>query len=119
MNNSSSPSRRSGRGACPRSSWEQFNTQIGLGVLIRSANFKCRMDLHAESSIMSRKSSLIRVCAVSIALTLAYNLERFSAQVRQESTKRMADGKQWTGENLSVKSVPSYCYEDAEKNCQL
>jgi uncharacterized protein (TIGR02145 family) len=30
---------------------------------------------------------------------------------------RMADGKQWTTHNLNVKTVPSYCYEDAEKNC--
>jgi uncharacterized protein (TIGR02145 family) len=29
----------------------------------------------------------------------------------------MADGKQWTTHNLSVKTVPSYCYEDAEMNC--
>jgi uncharacterized protein (TIGR02145 family) len=29
----------------------------------------------------------------------------------------MADGKQWTTHNLNVKTVPSYCYEDAEKNC--
>jgi uncharacterized protein (TIGR02145 family) len=29
----------------------------------------------------------------------------------------MADGKQWTAHNLNVKTVPSYCYEDAEPNC--
>jgi len=29
----------------------------------------------------------------------------------------MADGKQWTTHNLNVKTVPSYCYEDAEMNC--
>jgi uncharacterized protein (TIGR02145 family) len=31
----------------------------------------------------------------------------------------MADGKQWTTQNLNVKTVPSYCYEDAESNCRL
>ncbi|MGA2741381.1 MAG: FISUMP domain-containing protein [Bryobacteraceae bacterium] len=29
----------------------------------------------------------------------------------------MADGKQWTTNNLDVKNVPSYCYDDAEINC--
>jgi uncharacterized protein (TIGR02145 family) len=29
----------------------------------------------------------------------------------------MADGKHWTTENLNVSTVPSSCYEDAEKNC--
>jgi uncharacterized protein (TIGR02145 family) len=29
----------------------------------------------------------------------------------------MADGKEWTTRNLNVASVPSYCYDDAEKNC--
>jgi uncharacterized protein (TIGR02145 family) len=30
----------------------------------------------------------------------------------------MADGKQWTVENLNVATVPSYCYDDAEQNCR-
>jgi uncharacterized protein (TIGR02145 family) len=34
------------------------------------------------------------------------------------SSKRMADGKQWTTHNLNVNTVPSYCYEDAELNCR-
>lgn len=34
------------------------------------------------------------------------------------SSKRMADGKQWTTHNLNVTTVPSYCYEDAEPNCR-
>jgi uncharacterized protein (TIGR02145 family) len=32
--------------------------------------------------------------------------------------KRMADGKQWTAENLNVEAAPSYCYDDAEPNCR-
>ena len=32
--------------------------------------------------------------------------------------QRMADGKQWTTHNLNIKTVPSYCYEDAEPNCR-
>jgi uncharacterized protein (TIGR02145 family) len=34
------------------------------------------------------------------------------------SSRRMADGKQWTVENLNVATVPSYCYDDAEQNCR-
>jgi len=30
----------------------------------------------------------------------------------------MADGKQWTTQNLDVNTMPSYCYEDAEENCR-
>jgi uncharacterized protein (TIGR02145 family) len=29
----------------------------------------------------------------------------------------MADGKEWTTHNLNIRTVPSYCYEDAETNC--
>lgn len=35
-----------------------------------------------------------------------------------ESSKRMADGKLWTTENLSVDVAPSYCYDNAEPNCR-
>jgi hypothetical protein len=30
----------------------------------------------------------------------------------------MADGKEWTTENLNVEASPSYCYADAEQNCR-
>jgi uncharacterized protein (TIGR02145 family) len=70
----------------------------------------------------------IRVGAVSIALSIAFgfvdsSLERLGAQDQKTSgatiaSKRMADGKQWTTNNLNVEIVPSYCYEDAERNCR-
>ena len=34
------------------------------------------------------------------------------------SSKRMADGKQWTTRNLNVKTGQSYCYDDSEQNCR-
>jgi uncharacterized protein (TIGR02145 family) len=34
------------------------------------------------------------------------------------SSARMADGKQWTTDNLNVATDDSYCYEDAEPNCR-
>src|SRR6188508_1638681 len=45
-----------------------------------------------------------------------------TAQRRPSSTTysstRMADGKQWTTQNLNVNTPQSYCYEDAERNCR-
>jgi uncharacterized protein (TIGR02145 family) len=34
------------------------------------------------------------------------------------SSKRMADGKEWTTANLNVDSSSSYCYDAAEVNCR-
>ena len=39
------------------------------------------------------------------------------AQHRQPSARRMPDGKEWMIQNLTTTTVPSYCYEDAERNC--
>ena len=38
--------------------------------------------------------------------------------VVSHSSKRMADGKQWTTANLNVNVAPSYCYQDKEVNCR-
>lgn len=69
----------------------------------------------------------IRVCAASLALvivcaSMVISLERLSAQAQNVSgaispAKRMADGRQWTTQNLNVNTAPSYCYENAETNC--
>ena len=78
-------------------------------------------------STVKHKTRPIRVCVVSIALSIAFgslttSLQRFSAQAQKApgtmySSKRIADGKQWTTHNLDVSTMPSYCYEDAELNC--
>jgi uncharacterized protein (TIGR02145 family) len=34
------------------------------------------------------------------------------------SSTRMADGKEWTTDNLTVNASPSYCYDDDESNCR-
>ncbi len=61
-------------------------------------------------------SRLIQVRALLIALSIA------SVQAQEagsmDSSKRMADGRQWTTRNVNVNTVPSYCYEDAEQNCR-
>src|SRR5262249_20172308 len=55
-----------------------------------------------------------RICVVTVALSIAFGV---SAQ-DQKAIMRMADGKQWMTQNLNVKTVASYCYEDAEQNCR-
>jgi uncharacterized protein (TIGR02145 family) len=77
---------------------------------------------------VKHKTRPIRVCVVSIALCIAAgplstSLQRLSAQTQKASgtiysSKRMADGKQWTTHNLDADIMPSYCYEDAELNCR-
>jgi uncharacterized protein (TIGR02145 family) len=37
--------------------------------------------------------------------------------VRIDSSKRMADGQEWTTANLNVRTSSSYCYDDADTNC--
>jgi uncharacterized protein (TIGR02145 family) len=67
----------------------------------------------------------LRVCYVCFTLSVAFgwSWELLAAQERKasnakQSSKRMADGKQWTSRNLGVQSVPSYCYADLEQNCR-
>src|SRR5215469_17619708 len=61
----------------------------------------------------------IRVSVVSIALGVVFGITQDQkASGPMVSSKRMPDGKQWTTQNLSVRTVPSYCYDDAERNCR-
>src|SRR5262245_4727464 len=70
-----------------------------------------------------------RITAVAITLTTAFGLvggagsTQPSAKGRNQSgtvasSKRMADGKEWTTVNLNVNTSSSYCFEDAEPNCR-
>jgi uncharacterized protein (TIGR02145 family) len=75
------------------------------------------------------RAKTIRVCVVSIALSIAgdsisASLDRRPAQDQKAASvrttppsKRMADGKEWTTANLNVNTATSYCYDDAEPNC--
>jgi uncharacterized protein (TIGR02145 family) len=70
---------------------------------------------------------MIRTFVVAIALSIAVGSvggagsTQRSAQEqsvsRTISSRRMADGKEWTTANLNVHASPSYCYDDAERNC--
>jgi uncharacterized protein (TIGR02145 family) len=69
----------------------------------------------------------LRVVAIALSIASASVGAADSAQrsakdqnvsVTIASSKRMADGKQWTTANLNVNASPSYCYDDAEANCR-
>lgn len=70
-------------------------------------------------STVKHKTRPIRVCVVSIALSIASgslstSLQRLSAQAQKasgttDSSKRMADGKQWTIHNLDVNTMLRRC----------
>lgn len=71
----------------------------------------------------------MRVGVVAIALSMACGLVLDAGSTQRPgkdqnlsgttgSSKRMADGKEWTTSNLNVNTPSSYCYEDAESNCR-
>jgi uncharacterized protein (TIGR02145 family) len=85
---------------------------------------------------MERRTSSIPIRVAAIVLSLACGSvmaswamhasskeqQRGSAKQRDVpgqaySSRRMADGKQWTTNNLNVSTEASYCYADAELNC--
>jgi len=95
------------------------------GILIM-----CRLVRIALGSFMStidKKTTSIPLFTISIALGIAIeplstSMQRLSAQPEKAArtrypSKKMADGKQWTTQNVDVKIMSSYCYKDAEINC--
>jgi uncharacterized protein (TIGR02145 family) len=71
----------------------------------------------------------IRICILAIPLSIAFGsgggAGSMSGSAKDQnvsgttfSSKRMADGKDWTTANLNVSASPSYCYDDAEPNCR-
>jgi len=71
----------------------------------------------------------IRLDVVAIALSIAFasvgsgdaaqrSAKSQNVSDRISSSRRMADGKEWTTVNLNVDTSPSYCYADAEANCR-
>jgi uncharacterized protein (TIGR02145 family) len=61
-------------------------------------------------------SVALAVAVGSSVLALSGNDQSASGAIR--SSKRMPDGKQWTTANLNVNAEPSYCYDNAERNCR-
>ncbi len=69
-----------------------------------------------------------RLPVVAIALSIAFATVGVANSAQRSATnqnasgaissKRMADGKEWTTTNLNANASPSYCYGDAEANCR-
>ena len=70
-----------------------------------------------------------RISAVAIALSIAFGFVGGAGSTQGSakdqtlsgtiaSSKRMADGKEWTTANLNVNTSSSYCYDAAEPNCR-
>ncbi len=59
----------------------------------------------------------IRVVTAALSLALGPVGAAQSPSLSPPS-KRMADGKQWTTENLNVTTERSFCYDDSEQNCR-
>ena len=70
-----------------------------------------------------------RISAVAIALSIVFGFVGGADSTQRSakdqnlsgtigSSKRMADGKEWTTANLNVNTSSSYCYDDAERNCR-
>ena len=73
--------------------------------------------------------STSRTSAVAIGLSIAFGFVGGAGWTQRSakdqtlsgtiaSSKRMADGKEWTTANLNVNTSSSYCYDDAEPNCR-
>src|SRR5262245_31546998 len=70
-----------------------------------------------------------RINAAAIALSIAFGSvggvgSRQGSAKQQKlsgtiaSSKRLADGREWTAANLNVNTSSSYCYDDSEPNCR-
>ena len=70
-----------------------------------------------------------RIGALAIALSIAFGFVGGAGSTQGSakdqhlsgtiaSSKRLADGKEWTTANLNVNTSSSYCYDDAEPNCR-
>jgi hypothetical protein len=58
-----------------------------------------------------------RLASCFVLITTA-SVGLFGQAADGTASKRMADGKQWTIENLNVKTPQSYCYAGAQLNCR-
>ena len=66
--------------------------------------------------------------AVTIALGIAFGLVGGAGSTQRAkdqnppgviaSSKRMADGNEWTTANLAINTPSSYCYDDVQSNCR-
>ena len=84
---------------------------------------------HFATTAWKRGHMTRRMGAVAITLSIAFGFVGGACSTQGSakdqnlsgtiaSSKRMADGKEWTTANLNVNTSSSYCYGDAESNCR-
>ena len=83
------------------------------------------MRLSRRTGIMTRVNvetgRYLMSIVLAIALASVGAASNSSSQEEKASggtTRRMADGRQWTTHNLNVKTADSYCFEDSEQHCR-
>ena len=59
---------------------------------------------------------VVGLAGASCSRQRAANDQQSPAQLH--ASQRMADGRSWLTENLTVSTDPSYCYDNAEPNCR-
>jgi uncharacterized protein (TIGR02145 family) len=55
---------------------------------------------------------------LAMALSIMVQAQDNNASRGNISSRRMADGKEWTTFNVNVSASPSYCYDDRDENCR-
>jgi uncharacterized protein (TIGR02145 family) len=80
--------------------------------------------LTSQDDVTTSRSSVVAI-ALSIALGVVAAACSTEDPPKEQnpsgtvaSSKRMADGNEWTTANLDVNTSSSYCYDDAESNCR-
>jgi uncharacterized protein (TIGR02145 family) len=79
--------------------------------------------------IFEETMTTTRMGAAAIALSLTFGFIDSAGSTERSpndqnlpgsgiSSKRMADGKEWTTANLNINTSSSYCFDDAEPNCR-
>jgi uncharacterized protein (TIGR02145 family) len=59
----------------------------------------------------------VLVCIAAMTVSLGCGTNGASRSSHQ-SSRRMADGKEWTTANLDLEAGGSYCYDNVERNCR-
>jgi uncharacterized protein (TIGR02145 family) len=73
-----------------------------------------------------RRSTLIALVVVAAGSFAVSSAQDAASEARirgivagpNHSSRRMADGNEWTTDNLKVNTGQSYCYDDTELNCR-
>src|SRR5207247_10405099 len=96
---------------------------------VRCGDVKCAKTHSATTPWGEDNMTTSRISAAAIALSIAFGSVGGAGSTQGSakdqklsgtivSSKRLADGKEWTTANLNVNTSSSYCYDDSEPNCR-